>query len=168
MKTENRGARGARTSLVLVAFFGVLALAGACSSSDDNPSPNTGGKRTQGGSTATGGSAGNGRGGAGGGGKQAGGSGGASDTGGSDVGGEPGTGGSAGAGDGGNGANGGSDVGGGGSGGAAGSGPDNTCPATDLQFLNRPNSSQCSKFPNTKARLPLLNADGSLPPLPGS
>ncbi|HWA74159.1 MAG TPA: hypothetical protein VG937_17570 [Polyangiaceae bacterium] len=167
MKTENRGARSARTSLILVTFSGVLALAGACSSNDDNPTPNTGGTRTQGGSSATGGSAGKSSGGTAtsGGASQTGGNGGASDTGGTDVGGEPGTGGTAGSGDGGGGANGGGDVGGGGAGGA---GPDNTCPATDLEFLNRPNTSQCSKFPNTKARLPLLNADGSLPPLPGS
>jgi hypothetical protein len=165
MKTENCGARSARPSLILVTFFGVLALAGACSSKDDNPTPNTGGTRTQGGSSATGGSGGKSSGGTetSGGDGQTGGNGGASDTGGTDVGGELGTGGSAG--DGGSGANGGSDLGGGGAGGA---GPDHTCPATDLEFLNRPNTSQCSKFPNTKARLPLLNADGSLPPLPGS
>jgi hypothetical protein len=167
MKTENRGARSARTTLVLVTFFAVLALAEACSSKDDNPTPNTGGTRTQGGSTAKGGSAGKGSGGtsSSGGTSQSGGNG-ASDTGGTDVGGEPGTGGTAGAGsEGGSGANGGSDVGGGGDGGAS---PDSTCPASDLGFLNRPSNSQCSKFPNTKARLPLLNADGSLPPLPGS
>lgn len=155
MKTYMGGARSARTSILLVAFTTALAFSGACSSKDDNPTPNTGGK-AQGGARTTGGSAGNGTGGiaTSGGTGTSGGSAGASETGGTDVGGEPGTGGTAGATD-------------GGGGGAGGAGSDNNCPATDLEFLNRPNDSQCSKFPNTKARLPLLNADGSLPPLPG-
>lgn len=162
MKTDMGGARSARTGVILVALFSALAFSGACSGNDDNPTPSTGGK-AQGGARTTGGSDSSSGGSAtSGGAGQSGGSAGTGETGGTDAGGEPGTGGTAGAGEGGSGASGGSDVGGG------GAGPDNHCPANDLEFLNHPNESQCSKFPNTKARLPLLNADGSLPPLPGS
>jgi hypothetical protein len=41
-------------------------------------------------------------------------------------------------------------------------------PSTDLEFLNHCTTPgvTCEPFPVTTARLPLLNADGSLPPLP--
>lgn len=41
------------------------------------------------------------------------------------------------------------------------------CPPTEpIHFLNGCTDSTCEPFPVTTARLPLLNADGSLPPLP--
>jgi hypothetical protein len=42
------------------------------------------------------------------------------------------------------------------------------CPANTNEFMNQCHgaSVQCSKFPNTQARLPKLNANGTLPPLP--
>jgi hypothetical protein len=39
-------------------------------------------------------------------------------------------------------------------------------PSTDDQYLNACNGLTCNPYPNDKAHLPLLNADGSLPPLP--
>lgn len=163
MTTYVLKARSASTWLTATLLVWSLASAGACSSKDDNPAPSTGGRSGQGGS---------------GGGSQ---SGGAPTTGGAgDAGGAPADGGNSGE-EGGAGPRGGTDSGGapsqGGAGnegggeivgGSGGEGAVNDCPATDLEFLNRASDSQCSAFPNTKARLPLLKADGSLPPLPGS
>jgi hypothetical protein len=40
------------------------------------------------------------------------------------------------------------------------------CPENSEQYLNQCSSSQCSPFVNDKARLPLLNNNGTLPKLP--
>lgn len=41
------------------------------------------------------------------------------------------------------------------------------CPPTDhAHVINACTDASCEPFPNTKQRLPLLNDDGSLPPLP--
>ncbi|MBN8612434.1 MAG: hypothetical protein J0L92_17710 [Deltaproteobacteria bacterium] len=39
-------------------------------------------------------------------------------------------------------------------------------PTTSEQFLDRCTSASCEPFENTRARLPLLREDGTLPPLP--
>ncbi len=39
-------------------------------------------------------------------------------------------------------------------------------PTTSDQFLDRCTSASCEPFENSRTRLPLLNADGTLPPLP--
>jgi hypothetical protein len=41
-----------------------------------------------------------------------------------------------------------------------------TCPEQPEQWLNQCSSAQCAAFVNDKAHLPLLNDDGTLPPLP--
>jgi hypothetical protein len=164
MTNWKRSARGTSTLLTAGLFAWSLAWAGACSSDeDDNPSPNTGGTGARGGSQS-------------GGAKNSGGTssvGGSSGDTGSGVGGSGASGGSATAGgEGGSGnvenagAESGGNTGGAGEGGTGGR--VKACPATDLEFLNRPNTSQCAAFANTRARLPGLNPDGSLPPLPGS
>lgn len=71
---------------------------------------------------------------------------------------------------GGQGGAGGGSVGDGGLGGAGGNpdGGSSTCsvnPATNIEYLNSC-AEGCIKFDNTKDRLPLLRADGTLPPLP--
>jgi hypothetical protein len=48
-------------------------------------------------------------------------------------------------------------------------GPDGCydCPPTQhVHVINACTDASCEPFPNTKERLPLLNDDGSLPPLP--
>jgi hypothetical protein len=176
MKNRQLSAHGAHTWLAAACLTWTLVSVGACSSDDDNPSPNTGGtgakggsgggaqsggERSNGGTTSTGGASNEG-------GTGDTGQGGASDGGTAEPGGAPATGGVGAGGA----PEGGAESGGANPGGAAGQGgtgdSGSTCPATDLEFLNRPSSSQCSKFPNTKARLPGLKADGSLPPLPGT
>ena len=42
----------------------------------------------------------------------------------------------------------------------------NCKPTTPVQVLNACTDASCEPFANTKERLPLLNADGTLPPLP--
>jgi hypothetical protein len=176
MKNRKLSARGAHTWLAAACLTWTLAAVGACSSDDDNPAPNTGGTGAKGGSGggSQSGGAKSGNGGTGTGGASS--EGGTGDTGPGGTGeggsGEAGGATNTGAGAAGGAADGGTDSGGTNAGGAAGQGgtgdTGSTCPATDLEFLNRPNTSQCSKFPNTKARLPGLNADGSLPSLPGA
>jgi hypothetical protein len=39
-------------------------------------------------------------------------------------------------------------------------------PTTSVHFLNRCTDAICDPFPVTQARLPLLRADGTVPPLP--
>jgi hypothetical protein len=41
-----------------------------------------------------------------------------------------------------------------------------SCPEQTEHFINQCNSAQCEPFVNDKARLPLLNDDGSLPEIP--
>lgn len=41
-----------------------------------------------------------------------------------------------------------------------------TDPSTSVELLNACTDAACDPFPNTPERLPLLEADGSLPPLP--
>lgn len=42
----------------------------------------------------------------------------------------------------------------------------NCDPETNEQILNHCTASECEPFPNTQERLPLLEPDGSLPPIP--
>ena len=42
----------------------------------------------------------------------------------------------------------------------------NCKPTTPVQVLNACTDASCEPFANTKERLPLLNEDGTLPPLP--
>lgn len=51
-------------------------------------------------------------------------------------------------------------------GGADGSASCVAQPVTNQDFLNSCTNGTCFPFPNTKTRLPLLNADGTLPPVP--
>jgi hypothetical protein len=39
-------------------------------------------------------------------------------------------------------------------------------PTTPTQVLNACTDATCEPFPNTRERLPLLEADGALPPIP--
>jgi hypothetical protein len=39
-------------------------------------------------------------------------------------------------------------------------------PTTNAHFLNACTTATCQPFPNNRARLPRLNADGTVPPLP--